>query len=706
MTLASLSRPAPARRLLLAVAALVATLFGPIPAAGQCPPQARTDKVVDDYHGTKVVDPYRWLEDAQSPATRAWISAENQCTRKALAAWPGLAALKERLGQLMKVDSIGVPTERGGRYFYTRRRADQDQAVLYQRRGLAGAEEVLVDPNPLSPDHSVSVSLEAISDDGTLVAYSLRQGGEDETAIHFLNTGTRQELPDQLPRARYFTVALTTDNSGYYYTRMDKEGPRVLYHALGAPGASDKLIFGEGYGAEFIIVANISDDGRFLVIQVLKGSAADKTEIYYQDLAARGKLQTLVKDVDARFFAQEAGGRMFIHTNWQAPNNRVLAADLDHPECQHWREVVPEGKSVIDSLSLAGSKLLVSYTENASSRVAVYDAAGKREREVALPMVGRVFEVTGRWQSQEAFYSFTSFPVPPTVYRLDLASGAQSVFGRIQVPLRSEDFEVRQVWYASRDGTRIPMFVLHRRGLKLDGSSPALLTGYGGFNISETPYFSYIGALWAMSGGVFAVANLRGGGEFGEAWHKAGMFEHKQNVFDDFIAAAEFLVASKYTNPAKLAITGRSNGGLLVMAATMQRPDLFRAVLCMYPLIDMLRYQNFLVAKYWVSEYGSSDDPGQFPYLYAYSPYHHVKEGEKYPAIMFLTGDGDTRVDPLHARKMAARMQAVNGSPNPILIRYDTEAGHSQGLPISQQIDEYGDALGFLYWQLGIPAPQ
>jgi prolyl oligopeptidase len=667
------------------------------------PPKTRTDDVKELIQGVEVVDPYRWLEDQQSPETRAWIDAQNKYSRALLDSWPGRAALKRRLTELMKVEDINPPLERSGRYFFKRRAADQDQGVLYMREGPEGKDVVLVDPNPLSLDKNVSVDLNDVSNDGTLVAYSLRHGGEDETTVHLLDVGTRTELPDQLPKRDYFTISIKPDKSGLYYAWAAPEDPRLSYHSTGSAPANDREIFGKGYGPDKIIVCELSQDGRYLTITVAYGAAADRTEVYFQDLQEKGPIRPLVNDIPARFMGEVGGDHIFLQTNWKAPNGRVLVTELGNPARENWREIVPESDAAIESLSLAGGRLFVKYTRNASSQVKVFDADGAHVRDIELPTIGSVEEFTGRWTSKEAFYEFTSFPIPRRIYRYDADTGQQSVWAETHVPIHGENFEVKQVWYTSKDKTRVSMFLVYRKGMKQDGNNPTLLAGYGGFNISITPHFSASAALWADQGGVFALPNLRGGGEFGEAWHRAGMLDRKQNVFDDFIAAAEWLVDNHYTQPSKLAIQGGSNGGLLVGAALTQRPDLFRAVVCAYPLLDMLRYQKFMEAKYWVSEYGSSDDPAQFKYIYAYSPYQHVKPGTKYPAVLFITGDGDTRVAPLHARKMTALLQAGTGSDRPVLLRYDTEAGHSRGVSITKAIDEAADSLAFVYWQLRAP---
>jgi prolyl oligopeptidase len=666
------------------------------------PPPTRREEVRETLHGTEITDPYRWLEDQKSPETRAWIDAQNTYTQSLLNKIPGRDAIRRRLAELVKVDTVSTPIAAGGRYFFSKRRADQELAVLYVREGLHGKDEILVDPHGMSPDKTTSVSLQAVTHDGKVMAYGVRQGGEDELSIRLMDVDRRQDLPDQLPRARYFGVALKPDHSGLYYVRHDDQGPRVYFHVLGQDPASAKEIFGKGYGPDKIIISSLSEDGRYLLLTVLYGSAAKKTEVYVQDVAAQGPFVAIVNDVEARFEGDVAGDRLFLNTNWQAPNGRILEVDLHNPGRDHWREVIPTGKSVIEGFAPVGGKLFVNYLENVISRVKIFDPAGKHLGDIAFPTLGTVSSVSGRWDRDEAFYSFTSFVVPTTIYRYSAAEGRQEEWARVKVPLDPSQFQVEQVWYESKDKTRVPMFLVHRKRVQRDGTNPTLLTGYGGFNLSRTPAFSASAAVWVEHGGVYALPNLRGGGEFGEAWHEAGMLEKKQNVFDDFIAAAEWLIAHKYTNPSRLAISGGSNGGLLVGAAMTQRPDLFRAVVCAVPLLDMIRYHKFLVARFWVPEYGSSEDPEQFRNLLAYSPYHHVRQGTKYPAVLFVSGDSDTRVAPLHARKMAALLQAATGSDRPVLLHYDTKSGHAGGKPINKVIDDATDELSFLLWQLGV----
>ncbi len=691
------------RRLIPAAVTLTMTLLASsISIAQNGVPKTRTDNVKETLHGVELTDPYRWLEDQNSPETRAWIEEQNKYTDSLLAGRPGRAEMAKRLGELWKVDTVGTPTARAGRYFFTKRRAEQDLSVLYVRKGTTGADEVLVDPHTMSKDHTTSVGLSAVSDDGKLIAYSVREGGADETTVKLMDVDSRKDLADVLPRARYFGISIKPDKSGMYYTRFGAEGARVYWHAMGSDPKNDTEVFGKGYGPEKIIYSGLSDDGKWLAIVVLYGSSADQTEVHLRNETAKGAIVTVVKDIPARFLPDFAGDKLLLQTNWKAPKGRVLAVDAKDPSKANWKEIIPEGAAVMESTTTAGGEIFINYTENASTKLKAFTPEGKLVREVALPSIGSVSGVSGRWDSQEAFYTFESFLTPSTIYRYDVASGAQQIWARPNVPVESGNFEIKQVWFNSKDKTRVPMFLVYRKGLQLNGANPVLLTGYGGFNVSNTPGFSRDAVLWAEHGGVYALANLRGGGEFGEEWHKAGMMEHKQNVFDDFYGAAGWLIANKYTSAKKLAIVGGSNGGLLVGAALTQRPELFGAVVCFYPLLDMVRYHQFLVAKFWVPEYGSSENAGQFQYIRAYSPYHNVKSGTKYPAVLFVTGDGDTRVAPLHARKMAALVQSAQGGSAPILLRYDTKAGHSGGRPVTKIIEDTVDEMSFLFWQLGV----
>jgi prolyl oligopeptidase len=700
------------RRTARSAALLLALLSFPrvaptAPVTVAAPPVTRTDNVKETLHGVEITDPYRWLEDKNSPETRAWIGAENQYTDALIGMQPGRDAIRKRLAQLLKVDQVTVPYAGGGRYVYTKRRADQDLPVIVTRRGAQGAEEVLVDPHPLSPDHTISVSILDLAVDGSLLAYGTRKGGEDEVTVSLLDLEKKQELPDKLPRARYFGISLEPGQRGFYYTRFGAEGSRVYHHKMGTDPASDELLFGDGYGPGKIIVSSLSEDGRRLLLAVYYGSATDRSEVYVKDVEHNGPVTPIVNDIEAYFQPDIAGDHVYMQTNWNASNNRILDVDLAHPARDQWREVVPEGDAAIESFSLTGGKIFVNALKNVTSTVRVYSTAGKLERTLDFVAPGTVANLSGRWAGDEAFFSYSSFAVPTTVERVAIPSGERSTWWKPDVPIDAASIDVQQVWYRSQDGTRIPMFVMSKKGLKRDGTAPTYLTGYGGFTISETPTYKPLAVLWVERGGVYALPNLRGGGEFGEAWHRAGMLKNKQNVFDDFTAAADWLVESRYTSPERLAISGGSNGGLLVGAAFTQHPEKFRAVVCAVPLLDMLRYHQFLVARFWVPEYGSSEDREQFQVLRAYSPYHHVTKGVKYPAVLFVSGDSDTRVDPLHARKMTALMQASTGSGRPVLLHYDTQLGHSgSGKPVGKQIDDLTVELTFLYWQLGANGPE
>ncbi|UCC48986.1 MAG: S9 family peptidase, partial [Gemmatimonadota bacterium] len=633
---------------------------------------------------------------------REWIDAQNAYSESLLEEVPGRDAIRARFTELMQVDAVGTPTARGGRYFFRKRLKDQDLFIIYMREGLDGADQVLIDPHPWSEDHRTSATMLGVSDDGKILVYGIRQGGEDEVEVRFLDVDKREDLPDRLPKGRYLGISLKPDNSGFFYSKFTMAGSRIYYHEMDTDREADALIFGEGYGLDKIIRSDLSDDGRYLAIMVFHGSAGMKTELYHKDVENDGPVETIVNDIDARFFPASAGDHLLIQTNWDAPNGRVFRAAMDDPSREHWEEIIPESEAVIEGISAAGGKIFVSYLENVVSHVGIFDNQGNREGELSFPELGSVGGVSGRWDSDEAFFSYSSFHIPTTIYRYQVSTGAKDVWAELDVPIEGENIVVKQVWYTSKDGTRVPMFLVHGKDIELDGRNPTILTGYGGFDLSLTPRFDSRAVFAVEQGMVQATPNLRGGGEFGEEWHRAGMFENKQNVFDDFIAAAEWLIDNGYTNPGKLAIRGGSNGGLLVGAAMTQRPDLFQAVVCTYPLLDMLRYHKFLVARVWVSEYGSADDPEQFDYIYEYSPYHNVVPGTDFPAVLFITGDSDTRVAPLHARKMTALVQAATGSDRPVLLKYDTKSGHSGGTPVSQQIEDQTDSFSFLFWQLGV----
>jgi prolyl oligopeptidase len=687
---------------------LAAALFSATAAHAQSPkpPVARQDNVKEIIHGVEIVDPYRWLEDQNSAETKAWVTAENAYAHTLLDGLPSHAAFSRRLMEMLKHDTVGSPREEGGYYFFTKKGADQDLSSIYRRKGATGADELLIDPHPMSPDHTTSVAIFAISRDGALMVYAVRKGGEDETELRIMDVNARRDLPDVLPRALYFSTSWKKDKSGFYYAMGRRDtGKRIYFHALGTDPAKDAMIFGEGYGPDTWIGAGVSDDGRYLGISVQAGWA--KNDIYFQKLDGKSPIRPLITGIDAHFNGDFVSDFAVVETDWQAPHKRVLKIDLRDPEPDKnkdkWREIVPAGDDAIQGIAVIGGKLFVNYLHNVSSRIAIFSLDGKPLGQVALPGLGSA-AIYGRSDRDEGILSFSSYTTPASVFRYSTSTGKRDLWFRSPIPFDTDRYQMEQVWYASKDGTRVPMYLLHRRELKPDGQTPAILYGYGGFNVSLTPNFRAEAAAWVERGGIYAVANLRGGGEFGEAWHKAGMLDKKQNVFDDFIAAAEWLIKNKYTNPQKLAIWGGSNGGLLVGSVLTQRPELFRAVICDHPDLDMVRYYKWTRNNNppALLEYGNAADPEQFKFLYAYSPYQHVKEGTKYPAVLLTSGDADTRVPPEQARKMTARLQAATTSGNPVLLLYDTKAGHSGGRPFSQAVDELALKLAFVAWQLGM----
>jgi prolyl oligopeptidase len=672
-----------------------------------CPPKAQRDGVVDVLHGVRIADPYRWLEAQYSPATRKWIAAEDRCSAGTLDTLPGRKAIAAELGTLMRTRQSSVPFERNQRFFYMQRDANQDLFLIYMRQGLDGKPVVLVDPRPMSADHSTSVSLLGASDDGRYMLYGVRLGGQDQVTLHVMNVRTRQNLSDQFAHRLYFGIGFTRDEKGLYYATTGVRGPRILYHRMGTPSSADRRVFGGTYNRQYIISAHVYGDGHWLLAHVSQGTSGGNA-IYVKNLLAKNSPFRLIAHSATNYFTPEiAGNTLYLETDWNAANHRIVAVNLaGNTAPSAWHDVVPQGPDPITGFSLAGGKLLVRYLVNASYRLKIFDPNGKFEGEIPLPAMGSVSGVESRWKSNDVMFSYQSSAIPPRIYHYDMATKRLRVVEEQQSPVVAADFVLRQVWYHSKDGTRVPMFLFYKKGIEPNGRIPTLLTGYGGFDISLTPRFNPEAIVWAEHGGIYAVANMRGGGEFGEAWHRAGMLGKKQNVFNDFYGAAEWLIRNHYTNSEKLGIIGMSNGGLLMGASLTQEPKLFRAVVCMYPLLDMLRYQKFMGGPWWVSEYGSAANAQQFKYLLKYSPYQNIHRGTQYPAVLFITGDGDTRVAPLHARKMTARLQAdaENGPGKPILLLYDTKSGHSGGRPVGQQIAEMTNILSFLFWQLGVRA--
>ena len=672
--------------------------------AGPKPPETRRDDVREVMHNVALVDPYRWLEDATSSETRAWIAAQNDYTRSFLEALPVRDRLRGRLREMLMHDSIGVPIQRRGNYFFLKRSVERDLWSVYRRTGIGGHDELLIDPHSMSGDHTISVGMIAPSQDAGLLAYSIRRGGEDETELRVLDVGQRRDLPDRLPRGLYQSISWKKDGSGFYYSLARRGfGRRIYFHALGTDAESDPEIFGAGYPPENGIFPQASEDGKYLLAIVTWGWL--KIELHIQHLREKrgGQFHPLVSGIDAKFFPQFAGDYLIVQTDWDAPNGRILRIDLREPEREKWREIVAEADDAIRSFAVVGDKVFVNYLHNVTARIAIFSLDGEPHGELPLPADGTA-GIYGHFGRDEGILYFGSYTNPYSIYRYASSTGKSELWHRDAIPFESQNFAMRQVWYSSKDGTCVPMFIVHRKDLALDGCRPTVLYGYGGFGVSLTPEFSYGAAWWIEQGGVYAVPNLRGGGEFGEAWHRAGMLEKKQNVFDDFIAAAEWLVANGYTNPEKLAISGGSNGGLLVGAVMTQRPDLMRAVYCWHPDLDIVRFHNYTKDNNppALFEYGNPADPAQFKFIHAYSPYEHVKPGTKYPAMLLTSGDADTRVPPAQARKMTARMQAATASELPILLYYETQAGHAGFKPTSKLLEDLSIEWTFLAWQLGI----
>jgi prolyl oligopeptidase len=679
-------------------------------------PAARIVDAVETLHGEAIQDPYRWLEDGESAETRAWTEAQNALTERYLAAVPGRAAIRGRLEALLAIGAISTPTPAHGRYFYQRREGRQNQPVLYLRDGVDGADRPVVDPNAIDAAGTTALDWYYPSDDGALLAYGLSENGSEQSVLHVLDVVTGTPLPDRIPRTRAADLAWLPDNSGFYYTRYPAPGSvpedeshyhrGVYFHRLGDDPEADPLVF-QPAEKEYWPGVGLSADGRWLSVHVAR--TFDQTDLYLGDRHAPGAdpvappLVPVAVGLPALFEGEVAHGRLFLRTNLDASTYRLYEVDPSAPARGHWREIVPaRPDAVLDGVRILSDRLALSYLERATSRLRIADLDGGLRREVALPTLGSLFGLAGEVDGHELFYGFSSYTLPPSVYRIDLTSDRTTLWQRVDADIDPDRFAVEQVTVPSRDGTPVTMFLVHRRDLERRGDTPTYLTGYGGFNISMTPAFSRSLLLWLERGGLVAIPNLRGGGEYGEVWHQQGMLEHKQNTFDDFIAAAEWLIREGYTRPERLAVAGGSNGGLLMGAVLTQRPDLFRAVVIQVPLLDMLRYHRFLIARLWIPEYGSPEDPETFAWLRAYSPYHHVRPGTAYPAVLLATAESDTRVDPMHARKMAARLQAASASPHPVLLRLEARAGHGAGKPLSKVLDELTDTWTFVFSEVGV----
>jgi len=674
-------------------------------------PQAKRVDQVDDYHGTKVADPYRWLEDTDSADTHAWVEAENKLTFSYLDKIPYRSAIRERLLRLWNYERFTVPEQRGGRYFFQHNNGLQNQNVVLVADSLNAEPRLLLDPNTLSADGTVALTGGAITDDGKLMAYGTAASGSDWQEWHVRDVDSGKDLPDQIKWVKFSGASWSKDGKGFFYSRYDEPTGTALrdtnyfqklyYHRVGTPQSDDKLIYERPDNKEMLFGGGVSDDGHYLVIHVSQGTSP-KNRLYYKDLSQPdAPVIRLLDDFDAQYlFLGNDGPIFWIQTDLDAPRGRLIAIDTRHPERSNWKTIVPQGPDKLESSHVVDDQFLLSYLKDARSEVRVYDLAGKFLRNVDLPGIGTTAGFDGKRTDKETFYSYTSFISPTIIYRYDPETGKSSVFRQPKVDFDSSKYETKQVFYTSKDGTRVPMFLTYKKGLKLDGQNPTMLYAYGGFDISMTPGFSVQTAVWLEMGGIYALPNLRGGGEYGEDWHLAGTKAKKQNVFDDFIAAAEWLIANKYTSSPRLAIRGGSNGGLLVGACLTQRPDLYGATLPLVGVMDMLRFQKFTIGWAWTSDYGSSDNPEDFKALYAYSPLHNLKPGTKYPPTLIATADHDDRVVPGHSFKFAATMQADQAGSAPVLIRIETKAGHGAGKPISKQVDEAADEWAFVAYNL------
>lgn len=704
-------------RKILMTLALTGTLAAQTPLVY---PQTRKDGTVDNYFGTKVADPYRWLEDDNSAETKAWVEAQNKVSFGYLGQIPERKAILDRLTKLYDYEKFSTPVQHGGRYFFTYNTGLEPQAKLYWSEGLHGAPQVLLDPNTLSKDGTVAISEIGLTQDGTKVAYALAEAGSDWITWHVRDVASGKDLADVIHWSKAGGASWLKDGSGFYYSRFDAPKPgdtlkginqnhQVFFHKLGTPQSEDRLIYKRPDHPDWYLGGDVTEDGRWLVISAGKGTDP-KSSLFIQDLSKPGsEVKPLLDAMDASYrVIGNEGDTFFVLTDKDAPRYRLIAVRADAPAPAHWKELIPEapGRDVLEQVSLVGNRFVATWMHDAHTRVSFHGLDGKAAGDLGLPAIGTASGFGGERKDMETFYAFTSFTYPTAIYRYDFKTGKSEVFKAPKVDFDPAAYETKQVFYPSKDGTKIPMFLTYRKGLKLDGANPTLLYGYGGFNIPLTPSFSATRIAWLDMGGVFAVANLRGGGEYGMDWYNAGRLKNKQNVFDDFISAAEWLIKEKYTSTPKLAIQGGSNGGLLIGACETQRPDLFGACLPAVGVMDMLRFHLFTLGWGWKSDYGSSETKEGFETLIKYSPLHNIKPGVKYPPTLITTSDHDDRVVPAHSFKFAATMQADQAGPAPILIRIETRAGHGAGKPTDKILAEVADQYAFLVKSLGMKLPE
>ncbi|WP_260706636.1 prolyl oligopeptidase family serine peptidase [Edaphobacter flagellatus] len=676
-------------------------------------PKARTVDQVDDYFGTKVSDPYRWMEDVDSPELATWIAEENRLTRSVLDAVPGRERMHARLMELIDFERYTLPRRRGTRYFYSHNTGLQNQNVWYWTEGLEGEPKVLLDPNTMSADGTIAISGLSISDDGRFAAYSIADAGSDWVKWYVRDVETGVDLHDIVEWSKFSTAAWLKDSSGFFYEGYDAPDNealkatnyyhKIFFHKLRTRQSEDTLAFHRPDDKEVNLGAAVSDDGRYLLIHQSRGSSPNN-ELAVKDLEDPDAPVIAIAAVDDAVYSpiDNDGTRFWIHTTLDAPNGRVVEVDLAQPQREHWKTIVAESKNNLDSVSMVNDTLIVNYLADAQSMVELYTRDGALLQQLQLPTIGTAAGFGGKRTEAETFFVFTNFTTPATIYRLDMNSRESAVYRQPKLKFDPAQYETKQIFYSSKDGTQVPMFISHKKGLALDGTNPTLLYGYGGFNVSLVPEFSSSNLLWMEMGGVYAQPSLRGGGEYGEAWHEAGTKLKKQNVFDDFIAAAEWLIANRYTSSKKLGASGASNGGLLVAASEIQRPELFGAVLPSVGVLDMLRFDKFTIGWAWKTDYGSpSENEEEFQAIYRYSPLANIKAETAYPATLISTADHDDRVFPAHSFKFTAAMQAAQAGPNPILIRIETRAGHGGGMPLSKRVELTIDQFSFLLKNLG-----
>ncbi len=676
-------------------------------------PETRKMDTVDSYFGTEVADPYRWLEDDNSDETKAWVTAQNKVTFGYFDQIPERASLRQRLTELWNYERYGAPFKRGGRYFYFKNDGLQNQSVLYVTTNLRESGGVLLDPNKLNADGTTALSGLSVSEDGRTLAYGIAVAGSDWQEWRFMDIESGKQLPDVLKHIKFSGVSWMADGSGVFYSRYPEADSRgrlsaqnlfqkLYFHKLGTEQSEDNLIYERPEDGQKFVRAAVTDDGKWLLINVGRGTSP-MNMVYLKDLTKPGsEIFPVIDELVADYtYIANVGSIFYFRTDRNAPLGKIISTDVKMSE-RTWKDVVPQRKETLNGASMLDGKLVASYLKDAYTQVRIHDRNGRFIRNIQLPGIGTASGFGGRPEDKETFYTFATFNSPPVIYRYNMTTGKSSVFRKPVVKFDPNSFETKQVFYTSKDGTRVPMFIVHKKGIKLDGTNPTLLYGYGGFSISMTPSFSVSRMVWMENGGVYAMPNIRGGAEYGEEWHEAGTKLKKQNVFDDFIAAAEYLIDNKYTQPSKLAISGGSNGGLLVGAVLNQRPELFGAALPAVGVMDMLRFHKFTIGRAWVSDYGSSENPDEFKALYAYSPIHNIRRDAKYPAVLVTTADHDDRVVPAHSFKYAATLQASQTGEAPVLIRIETNAGHGAGKPTSKQIDEAADVYGFLMKNLGM----